>query len=46
MPFHVRLHGMMNVRNAALAAVAARHLGAPARASGALTGFAGLADRQ
>lgn len=46
-PFFVPMHGMMNVRNAAMAGVAARHFGVPlARTADALAAFEGLADRQ
>lgn len=46
-PFFVSMHGVMNVRNAAMAAVGATHLGVPLQQSSrALAEFEGLAGRQ
>jgi UDP-N-acetylmuramate: L-alanyl-gamma-D-glutamyl-meso-diaminopimelate ligase len=46
-PISIRMYGRMNVRNAALAAAAAAHVGIPlARAAEALRDFAGVVDRQ
>jgi UDP-N-acetylmuramate: L-alanyl-gamma-D-glutamyl-meso-diaminopimelate ligase len=46
-PMAIRLHGRMNVRNAAMAAAAAANVGIPlARAAEALARFAGVVDRQ
>lgn len=45
--FHLGLYGRMNVRNAAMAAIAAQHFGVTAVESArALAEFRGLADRQ